>query len=700
MGERRIDIARLFRPRSIAIVGIAPEPGSPGFALLGNLDRFSYAGSIHLVSRNRAEVAGRPCVPSIDALPDGVDLAMLMLPRAAIEEAVAACVRRKIGAAVVFAAGFGESGGEWAEAQERFAAAARAGGLALCGPNCLGLMNYIDGVPLTFSQQATTTQPAPPTIAIAAQSGGLATILRNAFWARGLGVTYTVSTGNEAVLTLEDYLEFIIEDRETRVVATFAEEIRRPQRFLALAARARELGKPIVLLHPGRSAAARASAQSHTGALAGDHAMIVTLAAHAGAVMVESLEELIDVSELMVRFAAPPTEGLAILTDSGAIKGVALDHCEALGLDLPPPLPATAERLRRELPEFVGPTNPLDVTAQGILHLDLYARTIAPLLADPSFGSLLLAVIVTGGGDFALNKGRAALRPVIGSQKPVIFGLLGDEAEIPQQLIDEARGAGVPFFRSPERGLRALARITAHGRAAAAARRRPQPPQMTPPALPGRGVLPEHASKSYLAALGIPVPRGQLARDLAAAQEAASAIGFPVALKLQSPALPHKSDIGGVALGVSARGLASAWRKLEAIARRRKIALDGILVEAMAKPGLEAIVGARRDPRWGAALLVGLGGIWTEALNDVRLLPPDLDESEIAAEIAKLKGAKLFAGLRGAPPRDTPALAGIVARIGALMRARPEIREIDLNPVMVLGPGEGALALDALIVTA
>jgi acyl-CoA synthetase (NDP forming) len=700
MGEPRIDIARLFRPRSIAIVGISPEPGSPGFAVLGNLELFGFPGAIHLVSRNRTEVAGRRCVPSIDALPEGVDLAMLMLPRAAIEDAVTACAHNKVGAAVVFAAGFGESGGDWAQAQQRFAAAARAGGVALCGPNCLGLVNYVDGVPLTFSPQAVTTQPAPPSIAIVAQSGGLATILRNALWARRLGVTYTVSTGNEAVLTLEDYLEYIIEDRETRVVVTFAEEFRRPDRLLVLAARARALGKPIVLLHPGRSAAARQSAQSHTGALAGDHALITTLAAHAGAVMVDSLEQLIDVAELLARFPEPPTKGLAILTDSGAVKGLALDQCEALGLDLPPPAPETAEALRRELPDFVGPTNPLDVTAQGILHLDLYARTIAPLLADPAYGSLLLAVIVTGGGAFALNKGRAALGPVIGARKPVIFGLLGDEAEVPPQLIDEARSAGVPFFRSPERALRALACVTAHGRAAAAASIRKAPQDLTAPPLPARGALAEHQSKAYLAALGIPVPRGGLARDVAAAQQTAASIGFPVALKLQAATLAHKSDIGGVALGVTQRGLQAAWRKLDSIARRRKITLDGILVEAMAPPGLEAIIGARRDPRWGPVLVVGLGGIWTEALNDVRLLPPDLDESEIAAEIAKLKGAKLFAGLRGAPPRDTAALAGIVARVGALMRARPEIREIDLNPVAVFAQGEGAMALDALIVAA
>jgi acetate---CoA ligase (ADP-forming) len=698
MSETRIDIARLIRPRSIAIVGISPEPGSPGFGVLGNLERCGYRGAIHLVSRGRSEVAGRKCVASIDELPDGVDLAMLMLPRAAIEESVALCARRGVGAAIVFAAGFGEMGGEWAAAQERFATVARAAGVALSGPNCLGLVNYVDGIPLTFSPQPSLAQPGQPAIAVATASGGLATILRNAFWGRGLGVTFSISTGNEAVLTLEDYLDFALGDPQTRVVAAFAEQIRRPGRFLAAAARARKVNKPLVLLHPGRSAAARQSAQSHTGALVGDHALIATLASHAGAVMVESLEEMIDVCELLARFPEPPTAGLAVLTDSGAFKGMTLDQCDALGLDLPPLSPDTEAALRKELPEFVAPSNPLDITAQGILHLDLYQRTIAPLLADPAYGSLLLAVIVTGANDFALTKGRAALRPVTGARKPVVFGLLGDDAPVPEGFVAEVRGAGIPFFRSAERGLRAIARVTHYARARAAASSRAPAPSVAAPPLPSRGVLTEHESKTYLATLDMPMPPFRLARDLAAAREAAEAMGFPVALKLQARGLAHKSDIGGVILGVTARGLGAAWKRLETLARRRKLALDGILVEKMAAAGLEAFIGARRDPEWGPALVVGLGGIWTEALADVRLLPADLDAVAILAELKKLKGARLFDGLRGAPARDAAALAEIAARIGALMRARPDVREIDLNPVAVFAAGDGALILDALIV--
>src|SRR5258708_1221110 len=370
----------------------------------------------------------------------------------------------------------------------------------------------------------------------------------------------------------------------TRVITVFAEQIRRPQRFLALAARARGAGKAIVLLHPGRSAAARAAAQSHTGALAGDHAIMHALTARQGVIAVDGLDELIDVSELMARFANVPAAGPAVLTDSGAFKGMTLDLADAVGLELPPLSPATAERLKVELPDFMEPGNPLDLTAQGILDLGLYARTLKPLFADAAFGSVFIASIVSANSAFATAKiaailkavagagkpailgllgGEVALpsgtveqvrapavplflspesrpRPlaplpaipkaVAGAGKPAILGLLGGEVALPSGTVEQVRAAGVPLFRSPECGLRALARVTAHARAAA--RPRTWPPAMAAPALPGTGVLPEHAAKSYLAGLGIPVPNGAMAHDLAAAQAATAPIGYPVALQL------------------------------------------------------------------------------------------------------------------------------------------------------------------------
>lgn len=696
-----IDISRLMRPRSIAIVGISPEPSSAGFLALRNLEDFDYRGTVHLVSRNQANIGNRTCLRAIDELPEGVDAAMLFLPRVAIEDAVAVCARRGVGGVVLFAAGFGEAGGEWQAAQERIAATARAAGMALCGPNCLGIIDFAHSVPLTFARQIGRREPVSAGAVVIAQSGGLASVLRAALTAKGVAVTCTVSTGNEAVLGLEDYAAYLLEDPATKVVVAFAEQVRQPQLFLAMTARARELGKPVVLLLSGHSAAARDSAKSHTGALAGDYAVIEAMLRRACVMLVQSLEELIDVAELAVRFPAPPRKGLAMVTDSGAIKGLALDYCEKLGLDLPPLSPGLAATIQAELPDFVDASNPLDLTAQAITHPEMYERTIKPLLADDSYGSLLLAVIIGEASDFAVAKGETCLKPLVGSLKPAIIGLLGDEVNVPASIITDARAAGIPFFRSPERALRALARLTTYGRSVERSRKREAVAPIVPPPLTGCGVLTEHASKAYIAKLGIRVPTGMLVDNLPDAMEAAGKIGFPVALKLQAVGLPHKSDAGAVLLDINDdTRLAQAWAKLQAIGLRHPdLAIDGILVEAMAPRGLEMIVGARRDPDWGPVTLVGLGGIWAEALNDVRVLPVDLDLDEISEEIGKLQGAPLLRGMRGEAARDVPALATIVQRIGALLEAQPDIQEVDLNPVTVYGVGEGVLALDALIVT-
>lgn len=362
--------------------------------------------------------------------------------------------------------------------------------------------------------------------------------------------------------------------------------------------------------------------------------------------------------------------------------------------------PQLAARLQQEVPEFVGASNPLDLTAQAITHPEMYERTMTPLLADDSYGSLVLTAIVSSATDYALVKGRASLKPMLNSKKPVIFAMLGDEAEVPPKLVEEARGGNVPFFRSPERALRALARITEYGRALARARNREGIGAVSMPPLPGRGMLAEHVAKTYLAACGFPTPKGGLARSLAEARKIAAEIGFPVAAKLQAASLAHKSDFGGVLLNIAdAPSLEAAWQKLQRVAAGRNLALDGILIEAMAERGVETIVGARRDPQWGPVAMVGLGGIWAEALGDIRILPIGLDEDEIVVEIGKLRGAKLLAGMRGAKPADVAALARAVRLVGTIIAAGPEIAEIDINPFTVFGEGEGALALDALIVT-
>jgi len=689
-----LPVERLIRPTSIAIVGVSPEAGSFGAVALASLASFEYRGAIHLVSRSRSEVLGRACVPSIDDLPAGIDLAVLCLPRAGVIDAVAACGRRRIGAAIVYAAGFAEAGAS-AE-QQALADAARRSAVAVLGPNCLGFINHLDGIALCMALPK-PVRHRNGTVAFLAQSGAMMLAAGDLVEAKGIGFTHVISTGNEAVIGIEDFLAALIEDEATRVIALFVEEIRRPLLFLDLAARARERRKPIVMFHSGRTAAARAAAKSHTGALAGDYRTMAALTAHQGVILAESFDELIDVAAMLCRYP-PPTAGVGVISNSGAFRGITFDVCAKAGLDVPAPSRPIADRLAALAAPFTAAENPLDLGTQLIRTPQLIGSAAQAMLDDPSIGSVVVAIVL-GSRQQAVDKARAALPILRAAKKPVAFAAIGGEGA-PPEFLAEFADRKVPFFRSPEQALRTMARITGYGLAlgAIAARARPPPLAAVPP---DRGTLPEYRGKAYLAALGIPVPAGALARDRAEALAIAARIGFPLALKAQARELAHKSDAGGVILGVGDAGaLASAFDRIIAAvaAARADLRLDGVLVERMSPPGIEMIVGARRDPGWGPVVAVGFGGVLVEILDDVRLMAPDVTENDVQSEIAKLRGAKLLDGARGAPPADVAALAAIVAKLAALMRASPDLIEIDLNPVMVYPRGQGACALDALVV--
>jgi acyl-CoA synthetase (NDP forming) len=692
-------LKRLLQPRSIAIVGISAEPGSIGAAVLANLTRFDYPGDIYLVSRKQQDIGGRSTIGSIDELPQAIDTAVLAVPAAAVGQALQSCARRGIGAAVIYAAGFAETGEQGRAAQEELARHARAAGILINGPNCIGFANFCDRIPLTYEPLVPADWTGLPAIGVLAQSGAMASSLRNAFVQKQLGVSHVISTGNEALLGIEDFMAFLVEDGRADVIVIFAEQVRHPRKFLDTAAAARRERKPIVMLHPGRSARARASATTHTGALAGDHAVMSALVTHAGIILVETTEELIDTAEFLARFPQLPDQGVAVITNSGAFKGLTLDYCETIGLPLAQPAPATLAALSAALPSFASIDNPLDVTGQVIKEPSILAHAAAPLVGDPAVGSVLVS-IVPGGPKQAADKAEVLLPVFAQAAKPVAVAVMGDEVALPSGYSETFRKANIPFFRSPERALRALAHSTRYAHRRRFADEQPAEFEFPPLELPRRGILTEYAGKALLSQIGVPVPRGALARDRDDACRIAAEIGYPVALKAQASALPHKSDAGGVVLGIgSESALQEGWDRLHASLQAAKpgLVLDGVLIETMAKPGVEFLVGAKRDPEWGAVLMVGLGGIWVEALHDVRLLPIPLSSREIRDQIMALRGSALLGALRGQPPRDVDALVDAVGRVGALMQAYPQITEIDINPIVVDIAGHGILALDALI---
>ncbi|MGP1276495.1 MAG: acetate--CoA ligase family protein [Caulobacterales bacterium] len=692
-------VARLLAPRSVALVGISENAGSMGLRSLDNLERFAFGGDIHLVSRSNETVRGRPCLPDIDALPEGVDAAILALPRQGVVEAVRACARRGVGACVIYAAGFAEAGEEGLAEQAAMAAIAREAGMAVLGPNTLGLSNYVDGVALAFGPNGPNPPAGRKALAVIAQSGAMMGTARMSMAQRGVAISHAVATGNEAVTGVEDIMDHLVELDSVTALAVFAEQLRQPRRFLELAARARLAGKPVILLHPGRSEAAQASAASHTGALTGDHAVMRAMTASEAVINVETLEEFLDTAELLTRFPHPSALGPAIITDSGAVRGLALDMAEALDLPLPELAPATVETLNARLPDFATATNPLDITAQGLKDMPLYAQAAAALAGDENCGSVLVAAM-PGAPDVGLAKASAILPELAASGRPAAYVVLGD-APIAPGLPDMVRDQGFAFLRSPERALRALAHAGRYRQLKdrAAIARDTELAGMQAPS--GQGALPETEGKALLRAAGLAVPDGGLARSVDEALNLAGRIGFPVVLKVVSAAIAHKSDVGGVAVGLKdAAALQQAWQDMQdrIAANCPGIEPEGYLVETMVRPGLEMVVGARRDPHWGPVVMAGLGGVWIEALKDVRLMPADMPASLVEAELRSLKAAALLDEFRGRAAIDVEALALAVTKIGALMRACPSIVEIDVNPLVAYPAGQEPLALDALVI--
>jgi acyl-CoA synthetase (NDP forming) len=604
---------------------------------------------------------------------------------------------------VVFASGFAEVGEEERGEQERIGRLVRESGLAVVGPNCIGYTNFIEGFTVAFASVNKMSRVAPGTadgVAIVAQSGGLGNHLRLGLDSRGVAVTYTISTGNEMDLGLGHFVEYLLADNATRVITIYAEHIRQPAAFLSAAQQAGVVGKPIVLMHPGRSARAKEAAKSHTGALAGDYAVMRAKLERAGIVIVDTLDEMLDVSELLARYPRPKPGGLGVVTFSGAFCGIAHDFCEDLGVPVPPLSPDIEAQLKPQVPSFIPPKNPLDLGTQPLWQPELVNIGVAALLKDPAIGGV--AISIPGGAPANAN---GYLKHIIAakqmSEKPLALAMLGDASPLPPDFVQTARDSKIVLSRSSDRTLRAMAHVIARGNLKQVTEETVPPSFASMPEMPP-GVQPEWRGKQVLAAAGIAIPPGGLAQTVDQAIEIAERIGFPVVMKAQAAALAHKTEAGGVLLNIAdADGVRNAWQTLTDNVERAQpgLRLDGILVESMAPRGLELVIGARRDPHWGPIVLIGLGGILVEALQDVRLIAPDASEDEILAELDKLKTAKLLHGFRNMPPADVRATAQAARAIGRLMLTQPEIDEIDINPLMVHPRGQGATALDALIVT-
>jgi acetate---CoA ligase (ADP-forming) len=702
-------IDRLLRPRSVAIVGASDKIG-PGFNAWNALKTLGYAGAIHLINPSRKELLGQPCHASLREVPGDIDAVFIAVQAEKVVDAVREAAAKGAGGLAVLSSGFVEIGEQGAAMQRELAALARMHDMAVCGPNCLGFLNFADRAAL-FGTSLPSELPIGGTAAIV-QSGSIGIALLNA--ARGLGLSHLITSGNEAVTTVADYLAFLVDEPGVETIVIFLEQLREPRRFIEACRRARALGKPVIVLKSGRSAKGRQAVTAHTGAVAGSLEVGDAALRAAGAVQVLSLDELI---ETAVAFSALPRRlkapGAAMVSLSGGEIALALDAADATGLPLPA-VSAAGETLTALLPPHSQIANPLDLTWAGLYDATIARRCVKALGEQADVGLIMLLQDAPRG---------------LGEQQAKRY------ATLLSAVAEGARDAGVPavavsnicsdihpdYARTAAECAVASLRGTCEGIGAVAhaLRWRAAPPPAAASdapaadstaragavaalsAAPSGTVLDEHAAKSVLAAYGLPTLPERLVSSVEAAKAALLELGSPVVIKALVPGIAHKTEHGLVRLNVRSEAEAEQVAR-ELLDLGRSLAGAGqprLLVQPMIAPVAELLVGARVDPDFGPVIVAGLGGVTVELFKDaaVRLAPVSLSEAEEMLQATR--AAQLLGGWRGKPKGDMAAAAQVVCRLSQLIAdLEREVREIEINPLAVLPAGAGCLPLDCLLV--
>ena len=696
---------RLFAPRSVAIVGASDESGWSR-CTFGNLRAGGFPGEVYCVNPRRETVHGQRAYPSLGSLPETVDLAYVLVGTDAVLPVMAQAADAGVANLAVVAAGFAEAGPDGAERQRRLTEFARAHGQLVFGPNNLGYINS-PGKTMAFSQPIPSPFPKGG-VSLLSQSGALAIFALEYFAARDVGLSCLLTMGNEAMINVAHGMEFLVEDPGTRVIALFLESIRQPAEFRRLAIRALELGKPVVACKIGRSKLGARAAAAHTGALVGDDAVIDAGLSQLGVIRVDSLEDLIVTAGLLDSYGVIRGSRVAVVTASGAMCGVVSDIAEREGIALPDFSPATVDALRTGvLPPFATAQNPLDLTGYTVVDPSLADKAHDVVFNDPG----LDVVVLTAG----LPQSQEQLSPLYESalqqiadhvktahaQVVLTSHLMGDQSAFARAY---RAGLGLPMMLpGVEKGLPALARAIWWSEKMRAAGRPEAPAEA--PAAPGQGAgaaagsaaWSEARAREYVSAAGVPVVPGELAVSAEAAAAAAAKLGYPVVLKAVSASLLHKTNIGAVALDLAdADEVRDAFRRVTEAASAHVPDLEGVLVTAMRRRGVELIVGVVADPLWGPVLAVGLGGIWVEVLRDSaqRLLPTS--RTEIRAMLDELQASALLYGARGQEPADLTVLTDVISRISdAAVSLGDRLGTLEINPLRVAGPV--VEALDVLV---
>ena len=694
-------LATLLSPRSVAVIGASPDQLKIRGALLHVLRKNGFPGRIVPINPSYRDIDGLSCFPTIAAAGEAVDLALIAIPAGGVLPALEECAAAGVRNAVVISSGFAEDDAAPADLQDQVGALARRTGMRVSGPNAEGFHNEIAHVSATFSPAVDRESDDHPTaltarVGIVAQSGGMGFALYNRGRALGLSFSTVVSTGNEADLTAADFLAHMAADPDTAAVLLFLESVRNPAAFAAAATAAAQAGKPMVAIKIGRSAVGKLAAASHTASMAGWDVGYDAMFRRHDIVVATELDEALAIVAALASNPRARGGRVGVVTVSGGAGAWSADALAAAGLELPELSEATQAAIRAFIPSYGSARNPVDLTAGGAQGGGLL-RAVELLSQDPGVDQIAVMSSLANPARVSLDgPGLAAL--LAERRKPVLFYSYTLPSARGRRVLAEAGAVICPSMAVLATAARAL---IGHDRSV------PVPAMALPEAVRrrlagGTGTLAEHAAKAVLAACGAVVAPSRLVRQAAELAEAAASLGFPLAVKIQSAAIPHKTEADGVRLGIAGLpALETAFAAVVANAARHApgASIEGVLLEPMAPPGVEIIVGIVRDPTFGPVVMVGAGGVATELFNDTAYRLAPVDEAEAAAMIRDLRSAPLLEGFRGARPADVPALAHLVALVSQIASAgRADVAELELNPVIVHPVGQGCTIADALLV--
>lgn len=693
-------LAQLFRPRSIAIVG-ASEKSLWTAVIARSLRSYGVEGSMFAVNRTGTDVFKLPGYTSCTAIPQQVDAAYVCVPLEAMTEAMEDVARAGIKAVVVLTSGFGETGTAGASREKALAELAASHGIRLLGPNCMGFANVAERTALTSILPRGPMLPAGH-VAFVSQSGATASEILEFTQQQGVGVSFFAATGNEAQISIADIVDYLVADPATRVIMVFAEMIRNPALFVAAARRALAAAKPIVVLKVGSSALSASVAQAHTGSLVGDDRVFSAMCLQHGIIRVHSLEDLVVTASLLAQTGPLRPGGVGVASISGGACTLIGDRAETENVSLPAFTAETVTALREILPDYASTLNPLDITGAAVRDPSLFEKTLAILSRDPGI-AVRLCVLNLPHVEGATSPPPQMLASVgRGLQSGDTPGLLSVQTLKPVSEVSFRimRECGIPRVTGGlDHAVRALGKAIWWSERQRALPARQATTRVEISATVRKDNSSERAVLDYLSRFDVPVVPATVARSAGEAVSLARQFGGRAVLKIASPDIAHKTEVGGVKLRIEGDAeVAQAYRDISAAVRKARpdARIDGVIVSPMRERGIELFVGTSRDPYWGTVIAVGLGGVWVEALQDtaVRILP--VAQPDVIEMLLSLRGAKILQGFRGAPAADLAAIADVVVRIGeAALALGPPAASLEINPLLV--DGARVEALDGLI---